>query len=541
MSAIKDLPCSLRQCLFTNTGTKYYGEDLPPYNEKDVAETAHKHKDNGVTETVKFGDLYERKLIAVQTPLHEYVLERWYSQRCIVIGDAVHKFNPIIGLGGMSAIETCAALTNGLVSLLESHKDTKIPSSSIESVFRTTQEVRKPRATTLVDVSRNIQYRFAMETPLLKFFNRYYFPGMGSRSALRLLSEAYPGAASVKTLPVPKQPRALPYEDELLQQPVPRNALLSRITVVALVGIFLFRCNAVGTNAWPLQDGSGFRFLSLKRALWDFLTGFSSKTGSNLQASYFFILVTFPLIAIILIESYRKRNTWSSVWCSTLWITAAQLFGISTVLPLYILAFFNGSKGTAYWMPAERSISKIAGKTLLISLLVGLFSPAVFTALYGVAEVQRAISLWQATPILVSVLCSLLTKLFDGPIVPKDDKAPVEDYQGYDLPYTRMLYKIVFFVASAAHLALVSGMGILSRSWENKALGYDLLSVALTVIIWAAMNVQDMKRVGISSLSTWKSAGLLLGNQLLIGPGATTVAFWKWREEKMAKPELRVL
>ncbi|KAF2137762.1 uncharacterized protein K452DRAFT_329104 [Aplosporella prunicola CBS 121167] len=220
-------------CLFTNTGTTYYGEDLPPYDEKDVAETAQKHKDDGVTETVKFGDLYERKLMAVQTPLHEYVLGRWYSQRCIVIGDAVHKFNPIIGLGGMSAIETCAALTNGLVSLVESHKDTKIP-SSIESVFRTTQEIRKPRATALVDVSKNTQYRFAMETPLLKFFNRYYFPGMGSRSALRLLSEAYPGATSVKTLPVPKQPRALPYEDELLQQPVPRNAMLSRITVVVL-------------------------------------------------------------------------------------------------------------------------------------------------------------------------------------------------------------------------------------------------------------------------------------------------------------------
>lgn len=81
-------------CLFVNTGTTYHGEDLPPYDENYIAETAEKHSDDAITETVNFGDLWKRRIMSVCTPVHEYVLGTWHTKRCMVVGDAVHKVIP---------------------------------------------------------------------------------------------------------------------------------------------------------------------------------------------------------------------------------------------------------------------------------------------------------------------------------------------------------------------------------------------------------------------------------------------------------------
>lgn len=78
-------------CLFHNLGDTYYGDALPPYGEKEEAETARVHGQDAVTETVRFSDLYERRIASVSTPLHEGVLDKWYEGRCLVVGDAVHK------------------------------------------------------------------------------------------------------------------------------------------------------------------------------------------------------------------------------------------------------------------------------------------------------------------------------------------------------------------------------------------------------------------------------------------------------------------
>ncbi|EOD43355.1 putative fad binding domain-containing protein [Neofusicoccum parvum UCRNP2] len=206
-------------CLFFNTGTIHHGDDVPPYTDKDEAETVRQHGNDAITESVKFSDLYDRKIMSVCTPLHEGVLGTWHSQRCMVVGDAVHKFNPIVGLGGMSAMETCSALTNNLVALLASNPAASdISVSAIASVFSATQSSRAPRAAALVAASRDTQHRFAMETTFLKFINRYVYPTMGTDGTLRLLSEAYPGAVSVESLPLPEEKvraRNFPYEDEL--------------------------------------------------------------------------------------------------------------------------------------------------------------------------------------------------------------------------------------------------------------------------------------------------------------------------------------
>ncbi|KAF9639538.1 hypothetical protein BFW01_g11344 [Lasiodiplodia theobromae] len=114
--------------LFYDLGETYHGAGSPRLGKVDEHDVIAKHQNDAVTEEMTLADLYSSKTVSVCTPLHEYVVQAWHSQRSIIIGDAAHKFNPITGQGGNSAIESAAALTNEIVKLLQSYVHTFPPS-----------------------------------------------------------------------------------------------------------------------------------------------------------------------------------------------------------------------------------------------------------------------------------------------------------------------------------------------------------------------------------------------------------------------------
>ncbi|KAI3401656.1 hypothetical protein diail_9320 [Diaporthe ilicicola] len=601
-------------CLFTNLGDTYHGDALPPYGEEEEAETLRVHGPDAVTETVKFSDLYERRITSVSTPLHEGVLEKWYDGRCLVVGDAVHKFNPIIGLGGMSALETTAALTNNLLALL---KSSPAPTrAEVESVFAQTQQARRPRAKALVEVSAQTQHRFAMETPWLRFMNRYLFPAKGSRSALRLLSEAYPGAASLESVPagIPKgekgeelpawlprpTARALPYEDELLRAPAPRTALASLVTTVTLVGLGLAGLHwllytALANGTFRLVDeavwqrsvevpGKGMAELwapfgpeSLFYGLGELLTTLVAVflplvaedvrdvpgLERKLHAGYFLVSVFLPILAVMLVEGNRKRNTWSLIWSPTIWLALAQLFGLGLIMPLYVLAFHRSSAPTAYWMPAERSVPERFSKAALPALALGFLAPSALLAAPMASAAareyaQQAIAFWQVTPMLTSWLAEAMARYLVRPTA-QGRQGAVEDYSGLDLAGLNRLYNAVFFVAASVHAAVmmsvvwVVGLSVggiflprqtatpVASSVEGVGIfiKYDLLLTVAAMTVWCVINLMEMKRVGIIGGSTLKRVGLLMAGCAAVGPGAVLIALWKWTEKRTARPELK--
>lgn len=246
-------------------------------------------------------------------------------------------------------METCAALTNNLTALLRTTRPSSpsaaaaIPASSIEAALAATQHRREPRAAALVAVSQQTQHRFAMETAKLRFLNRHLYPALGSGATLRLLSEAYPGAASLASLPVPEKPRALPYHDELLREPGARNAWIGGGVVAGLVGTaalgrhLLFGVGKANGAFPPVREAVVRGAVAEMRLKAVFGLDKSSALGrmarvfvtifmpvvtgaggdeSRLLAGYFLVSVILPVLAVMLVESYRKRNTWSLVWRS---------------------------------------------------------------------------------------------------------------------------------------------------------------------------------------------------------------------------------
>ncbi|KAI3394929.1 hypothetical protein diail_2101 [Diaporthe ilicicola] len=97
--------CSFRQALtywfaFSQLPETKSGKAIPKYSREDEAQFVKENAHRPITETITFGQVYERRISSTLTPLHEQVFKKWYFRRVFILGDAAHKPNPIGGQGG---------------------------------------------------------------------------------------------------------------------------------------------------------------------------------------------------------------------------------------------------------------------------------------------------------------------------------------------------------------------------------------------------------------------------------------------------------
>ncbi|KXJ89095.1 hypothetical protein Micbo1qcDRAFT_165865 [Microdochium bolleyi] len=142
--------------------------------------------DAGLTMGEVLGDVYD----IGATALPHFVLDRWSSGgRVVVLGDAAHKFNPLVGQGGNSCIESCAALVN----LLQKHVLPQSPAlsekpamsssspaawsrESLTAVFAALEAERVPRVRDMVDKCQEAMHRVAWDSWKPKVLQRYIAP-----------------------------------------------------------------------------------------------------------------------------------------------------------------------------------------------------------------------------------------------------------------------------------------------------------------------------------------------------------------------------
>ncbi|KAB2571182.1 FAD binding domain containing protein [Lasiodiplodia theobromae] len=92
----------------------YLDVDDVRFSKSDELAIAHRYWDDYVAETVTFGELYQSRITSTLTACMEHVFPQWYDGRIIIIGDAAHKLDPTSGQGANAALETAAALADGL-------------------------------------------------------------------------------------------------------------------------------------------------------------------------------------------------------------------------------------------------------------------------------------------------------------------------------------------------------------------------------------------------------------------------------------------
>ncbi|KAF2141586.1 uncharacterized protein K452DRAFT_271195 [Aplosporella prunicola CBS 121167] len=232
------------------------GKEIPRvFSKEEENALVEKFKDDPITNLVKFGDLYKNKIASVLTALLEFVQEKWHYDRIFILGDAVHKFNPISGQGGANAIETAAVLVTQLMTTLTQHPTPT--TADLSAAFQTTQSLRLARVQDLVRAAHAEQSLSALETPLLKLMARLYVPLLGVEGALGKFSDAFVGGASLPMLLVPKRPRFEPYLDELPARPLQWKEVSASVAGVVFARLVVVARTEMGGVERGLLAGLG--------------------------------------------------------------------------------------------------------------------------------------------------------------------------------------------------------------------------------------------------------------------------------------------
>ncbi|KAJ4354876.1 hypothetical protein N0V95_003410 [Ascochyta clinopodiicola] len=190
-------------------------ENIPRYTDEQRDALAAEHANDLLSDTLTFGELYKTRTTATLQALPEVVFKKWYYTRIITIGDAAHKFNPIGGQGGNSAIEDAAVLANQLHKLISnSDKVAGFADAEVSQAFQETQSIRFDRTNTFLKKSHDQQSMQAMDTFISKFIAKYVVPFSGPDKVVKMICDGARGAARVCALPMPERPHSELWDDE---------------------------------------------------------------------------------------------------------------------------------------------------------------------------------------------------------------------------------------------------------------------------------------------------------------------------------------
>jgi 2-polyprenyl-6-methoxyphenol hydroxylase-like FAD-dependent oxidoreductase len=128
---------------------------------------------------VRFQDVWglTDKETAAMVNQEEGYCDKWYHNRVVLAGDAVHKSTSATGLGVNNGINSAAALANELYRTLRSEPD---PSTRmIEDAFARYQEIQAPESSRLHTFGRRQIRGVTWETWGGWFFDRFVNPWIG--------------------------------------------------------------------------------------------------------------------------------------------------------------------------------------------------------------------------------------------------------------------------------------------------------------------------------------------------------------------------
>ncbi|KAI9152270.1 FAD-dependent monooxygenase andE [Paramyrothecium foliicola] len=576
--------------LFVKLPQTLFGKDIPKYSKADEAKLAQEHSDDSITESVKFGDLYNCRISSTLVPLQEHIFSTWHSQRIITLGDAAHKVNPIAGHGGNSAIESTATLVNRLVQKL-TEREKRLSDKEITEVFAEVQAIRKDRVTDLMRRSNREQIIEAQETTLLSLVAQYAIPQLGQENSLDRFSDAIVGAAKLEVTPVPERARIIPFNDELPAKAW-RHVWPLRVTIaVFLIGVYYVSTVALSQLSLP----STFHGTELKRSFTgmtqidDLLSMLVSAFGIGLDPSdasnasqrvhlqYFMVQLIAPTLTWI-IDGYRQGSSSSlAAWyvqindarsCRTdtefyrplPFMILYQLHGIGKIAPLYYLVKILSFARKSSLGVIERSIPLHVAKSILPAVCVGYVIPT-YLMLIGSDDMptwQNYVALWQPFPIYVSALTLVLSTVVRTTQARRSEsseRAWRMAYERQDLPYLKTTYLVSFAALSTLHLAYVSqiwsspNLSIYrvfgDMPWPSGVsqindmstqffafLKYDMLLYVAATIIYLLGLVFETRALGFATSSQARNMFVLsLIGILVVGPGATEIALVYWLED----------
>lgn len=183
--------------------------------------------------------------------LPHHAFDRWWFGRCIIIGDAAHKFNPLMGQGGNNCLESAAALVSEIERCLGKggigleDREAVWPQEAVEEAFESVQEQRLPRVTELIGMSQVAQYVAARDHWLHVWIVRYVLPLMSYKMHADVFSGYISGGSRLKgkVWDRPDRAHSIPWGDEPQTE---KNRLGHRLSPAA--GLVILGSLVVGAS-----------------------------------------------------------------------------------------------------------------------------------------------------------------------------------------------------------------------------------------------------------------------------------------------------
>ncbi|KAL5872991.1 hypothetical protein ACKVWC_008611 [Pyricularia oryzae] len=495
--------------LFARFPETKHGKDIPKFTAQDCDAFAQEIAEANVTDTIKFRSLYDKRISATLTPLHEMVYKTWFYKRVFLLGDSAHKPNPLSGQGANGAIETAAELINAILDERDSRpaglQDLSV--DDIEGMFLRVQTARASRSRAVVKDSYDRLSLLTSQNPTVtaavKAMMKY---APSSYRDFAANSDIIAGASRIQKLPVPHRPRAIPFEDERPAKPVRATTAKVVLNLFAITNLALaLLCQESRTVAPLWQQVAPVLFFT--------------------------------------VEGYRYGHTNSLLGMPSITALCLHTLGAGRVFPVYSavygLAAFRQPPGRHVELTAAKSMFRTAVLGCALVLLIKLALESRPGTTISWRDLTQFVSLF---PILVCGLNNLIKKTQPKARNPSEPEA-FGFYKTDDMPYLRALYGCAFAVQAAVHLAsggYSNAAGPFSRSISGVARSlvdatstsgpaYHSLLMTNLHAIW------DLRAHGyVTTPRALRAALSAAAGQALVGPGATWAGLWCWRDEVYA-------
>jgi len=209
----------------------------------------------------------------------------------------------------------------------------------------------------------------------------------------------------------------------------------------------------------------------------------------------------------------------------------------------------------AYYAASSRQLPISYARSLVPALLLGFLFPTIVIYLpfndSGLVIKQGLVAFWQPTPLFVNLVLHLLPYFFGASSTPAASTTTKSDADA-DTAYVKWLYGICFITSAATHLGLIllrlidpklSLIRVFVPQTEllpdsaaetlHFIFQWDCLLIFAASMLWACVAVYDLRVVGRADVSLAKLGFAVIVGSFMLGPAATIVgAFW-WREDKL--------
>lgn len=188
-------------------------------------------------------------------------------------------------------------------------------------------------------------------------------------------------------------------------------------------------------------------------------------------------------------------------------------------------------------MPAERFVPLRYSRAVLPSVFLVLALATLAQAYH-----EKGSGVWTFVPVATSVMAELLARLLTPGRTVTTKHAPLEDYQGRDVPLLKRLYNIVMVGAAGAHICslfALASLRVLGED-EQRSAGVGMargqvwrwegLLTTISIMALCLIGLSELQRVGIAGSSVAKRAWSVPVGCLLLGPGAMLMVSWNHME-----------